>query len=392
MKRLVGRLCWAAALCAAVAAVGCTTHKQIFSEPEVLGGEEIDAETLNMGRTSYMLYCYACHGEEGDGKGPAAYAYWPPPRDFRKTSFKFAGVPEGDVPTDDELMRIVLDGLNGTAMLPWEIPEEDLWLALQYIKTFSPEKKGWRHPRKKPVAPTIAPDPFFVIPRVAVWDDDAFDEWITELGEAGEQVPGDAKGIEEFRKQKRAEAVAKQAEAIQKGAAQYHAGGCQLCHAAYVPPEQIVAWGGAPRATYPYDSDPKYSKTYEVVLVPPDFYRHPVRSAKQYWDADGNLRYDAVDFYRVIASGIPGTAMPSWAALPPEQVWAVAYYTASLSEQRYSPEAMQRRAELLALPPWTPPAPEPEPAPDVPAPAEGEPAQAEPAKPEPAEAQPETTP
>ncbi len=91
------------------------------------------------------------------------------------------------------------------------------------------------------------------------------------------------------------------------------------------------------------------------------------------------LFYDARDFYRVIASGIPGTAMPSWAALPPDRVWAVGYYVANLSEMKDSPEAREMRDALLALPEWKPPAPEPEPPAEAPA-ADAPPADAEPAK------------
>ena len=33
-----------------------------YTESILLGGEEVDADTLNLGRESYMLYCFACHG------------------------------------------------------------------------------------------------------------------------------------------------------------------------------------------------------------------------------------------------------------------------------------------------------------------------------------------
>jgi mono/diheme cytochrome c family protein len=328
----------------------------------VLGGEEIDAETLNEGRTAYTLYCYACHGHDGDGQGPASYGYWPPPRDFRQATFKFGGVPEGELPADEDLIRLVHNGLTGTAMLPWEISHEEAWLAVQYIKTFSPEGKGYRHPRKKPAGPKIPDDPFLVIPRTARWDESDLDDWIEAQRAAGAQIPSDPQGLEAWKKSKRAEAEAKRQQAIAAGEKQYHAGGCQLCHSAYVAPEKIIEMGGTPRAVYPWDPDPKFSATYGVVLVPPDFLRHPVRAAKRYHDDKGNLRYDALDFYRVIASGIPGTAMPSWAALPPEQVWAVAYYVANLAELRDTAEAASLRASLLALPEWKPPAEPPPPA------------------------------
>src|SRR5262249_50784561 len=56
------------------------------------GGVKADVHTLNAGHEAYMLNCYACHGEKGDGKGPSSYGLRPPPRDFTQGIFKFARV------------------------------------------------------------------------------------------------------------------------------------------------------------------------------------------------------------------------------------------------------------------------------------------------------------
>src|SRR5690349_18203941 len=100
---------------------GCEKNK--FTAPFILAdGTEISVETLEKGRTAYTLYCRACHGDNGDGHGPSALGLRPPPRDFRVGKFKFGGVPAGDLPSDQDLRRIVRGGLTGTAMLPWELP------------------------------------------------------------------------------------------------------------------------------------------------------------------------------------------------------------------------------------------------------------------------------
>src|SRR5262245_22070826 len=111
-----------------------------FTEGRTFAGEvQVDAATLNDGRDAYMLYCFACHGDKGDGKGPSSYGLRPPPRDFTKGVFKFARLRGGDeMPNDDDLERIVLGGLHGTAMLPWDIPKIELHKILQYIKTLGP--------------------------------------------------------------------------------------------------------------------------------------------------------------------------------------------------------------------------------------------------------------
>jgi len=134
MKALSQNLVLAIAL-AISGVVGCT--EQVFTEPMLLGGEEIEPEILNEGHDLYMRYCYACHGVAGDGTGPASLGLWPSPRDFRQGIFKFAGMTDEYLPTDDELMRIVKNGITGTAMPPWDFSDDELWLIIQYIKTFS---------------------------------------------------------------------------------------------------------------------------------------------------------------------------------------------------------------------------------------------------------------
>ena len=58
---------------------------------------------------------------------------------------KFAGVVEGDgLAADEDLHRIIKHGLNGTAMLPWDIPDTVICDIIHYIKTFSLEEEGYR--------------------------------------------------------------------------------------------------------------------------------------------------------------------------------------------------------------------------------------------------------
>ena len=57
------------------------------------------------------------HGDNGDGRGPAGIGLRPPPRDFTNPVFKFGGVAAGELPPDSEMLRVVKNGLAGTAML-----------------------------------------------------------------------------------------------------------------------------------------------------------------------------------------------------------------------------------------------------------------------------------
>src|SRR5262245_36719444 len=139
---------------ASLSLVAC--EEEEFSKSKTLGGKQVSAETLNAGKESYTHYCRACHGEKGDGHGPAALGLRPPPRDFTQGKFKFAAVESGSLPNDDDFRRIVKKGLHGTAMLPWEVPDQELSNIIQYVKTFSPK---WA--KEKPGKPIeTPPDPW----------------------------------------------------------------------------------------------------------------------------------------------------------------------------------------------------------------------------------------
>src|SRR4051812_34061435 len=117
----------------ALLVAGCSD----FKEPMKLGGQMVSAETLQRGKENYGHYCRQCHGDNGDGKGMSAPGLQPPPRDFSQGLFKFGGVSAPGLPPDSELIRIVKNGLHGSAMLPWDVPDEELKTVVQYIKTFS---------------------------------------------------------------------------------------------------------------------------------------------------------------------------------------------------------------------------------------------------------------
>ncbi len=289
-----------------------------FDKPMTLGGVTIPAERLNRGKAAYTQYCRACHGDHGDGTGPASYGLRPPPRDFTAGTFKFAHVSSGQLPTDADFVRIVKGGLHGTAMLAWDVPDATLLDIIQYVKTFSPRWKT-----ETPGTP-ITPGP---------------DPW----------------------------GPARKAEAVARGAKLYHGlAQCLQCHAAYETRAQIYADskeltgnGTTELRANPYEPELKESDyadrhyppnpdgTYpKLKLLPPDFLLNDARSGSR-----------VTDLYLTIASGVGGTAMPSWKlSLPEADLWALAYYVRSLVEMKDTPRAEALRQALASQPPWKPPA------------------------------------
>jgi mono/diheme cytochrome c family protein len=67
----------------------------------------------------YQRWCARCHGENGDGHGPAAVALrfnGRAPKAFQPGIFEFKSTPPGEPPTAQDIARTIRAGLPGTAM------------------------------------------------------------------------------------------------------------------------------------------------------------------------------------------------------------------------------------------------------------------------------------
>jgi mono/diheme cytochrome c family protein len=299
-----------AALLALALAVGaCKGYRTPeFSEPQKLGGKVVPADVLTHGARAYVQYCRACHGDKGDGKGPASKGLRPPPRDFTLGVFKFAAVPAGTLPHDEDLERIIRGGLHGTAMLAWDgIPEEKVHQIVQYVKTFSPR-----------------------------WKEEEPGEVIAPPEDAWKGREGDG---------------------VARGKKLYHGlARCQGCHPAFAPKPFIFEATKELTGTASLDfREDMYGPTltdseHGVKLLPPDFTRSTLRSIR-----DEQHRLE--DLYRVIASGVGGTAMPTWhGSLPDEDLWALAHYVDSLVALKGTDQARRLVEENLAADArWKPP-------------------------------------
>jgi DMSO reductase family type II enzyme heme b subunit len=92
------------------------------------------------GKAVYELKCAGCHGDRGDGKGPGAELLDPRPRDFTSGIFKIRST-SGKAPSDQDLFRIITEGMPGTSMPPWTVlPERERWNLVAYVKAFAPER------------------------------------------------------------------------------------------------------------------------------------------------------------------------------------------------------------------------------------------------------------
>ena len=109
----------------------------VVATPATVGAQAGDA---NAGKAVYQLKCIGCHGEKGDGKGPAAELLVPQPRDFTSGIYKIRTT-ANKVPSDQDLFKVITDGMPGTSMPAWKVlPEKDRWNLVAYIKAFAADK------------------------------------------------------------------------------------------------------------------------------------------------------------------------------------------------------------------------------------------------------------
>lgn len=107
-------------------------------EPD-LGTEEQRDE----GRQIYMDKCAQCHGETGQGDGYAEPFMRPIPRDFTAGVFKVRTTPSGELPTDEDLVRIIRDGMPYTGMPAWpRLSSRQIRNVVYYLKTFNDDFSG----------------------------------------------------------------------------------------------------------------------------------------------------------------------------------------------------------------------------------------------------------
>ena len=120
------------------AAVLAATFIALFgAAPAFVDAQAGDASA---GKAVYQLKCVGCHGEKGDGKGPAAELLVPQPRDFTSGIYKIRTT-AGKAPSDQDLFRIITDGMPGTSMPSWAVlPEKERWNLVAYIKAFAADK------------------------------------------------------------------------------------------------------------------------------------------------------------------------------------------------------------------------------------------------------------
>ncbi len=96
------------------------------------------SDKIGIARGLYREHCIHCHGMTGDGFGPTAVFLNPYPRDYRMGIFKFKSTGKGLKPTHADLVRVLREGIAGTAMPSFKVLDEDeIEAMVHYIRYLS---------------------------------------------------------------------------------------------------------------------------------------------------------------------------------------------------------------------------------------------------------------
>src|SRR3989449_602767 len=262
-----------------------------------------DAAMIAGGREIYTTRCAVCHGDSGDGKGPAALALPLKPANFRdkdgvaemRDNYWFWRVSEGG--------QVEPFKSEGSAMPPWkgQLSVEERWAVMAYQHTFSGHQGPhvpWEHPESVAMGRDIYAMACVMCHGVAGKGDGSVGPMLSPR--RAPQPPDFTRAEFQFR--------ATPPERLSRGKQLYADAECLACHGER-------GRGDGPSA--PTLKDNRNLPIAATDLTKPERFKNGARPE---------------DVYRTLMTGLAGTPMPSYAdSLEPDQAWDLVFYVLSLS-------------------------------------------------------------
>jgi mono/diheme cytochrome c family protein len=241
-------------------------------------------QRLARGRELYLAHCVACHGEKGDGRGPALRALYSRPRDFGEARFRLVTTTNA-VPSDDDLARVIRNGIPGSGMLGFDHLNEE---SIQAISTYV--RQLMREGVESRLRQRAADDDQMI-------DEDELSQEIVRL-----TTPGKPLAIPDPFPDSTPESIARGAELYRSGK-----GACIDCHG--------VRGTGDGRLKF-WNADGK-------PILPRDFTGGVFKSGRQ-----------PKQLFARILQGMPGTPMPGHPLLQTQEIVDLVHFILSLAPGR----------------------------------------------------------
>lgn len=97
-------------------------------------------QRVRAGREVFVHNCSGCHGMDADGNGAASTMLSPRPRNLVSGSFKFRTTPSGSMPSLEDIVRTIDQGVPGSSMPSFRLlPETEKYALAEYIKSLRPD-------------------------------------------------------------------------------------------------------------------------------------------------------------------------------------------------------------------------------------------------------------
>lgn len=252
-----------------------TAEQSLDTAPNELTTKD---EIPSPGRRLFLLHCGACHGPEGDGRGPAVRHLFPVPRDLRREPSRLVSTKNG-APTLEDTITVLRRGIPGTSMPSNdELDNDQLRLLAEEVCRL--RREGLR-------------EQFVNLLKIEDEEVDGqeVEESVDRLVSPGESIVPPSIGPAE-------------PSSIARGRKNYMEFGCANCHGE----------NGAGAAEQAWHDERGFP------VRPRDLAREPLKGGQ-----------DAASVYLRIAAGMPGTPHPSSKSVSQQQLIDVVQFCLSLS-------------------------------------------------------------
>ncbi len=96
-------------------------------------------ELLKQGKKIFEQTCAPCHGNKGDGKGPAGAVLKPPPTDFQKPLKEWPNT-RGNL---EKIFEVISKGIPNSSMVAWtQYSERERWALAYTVTQFAAQPKA----------------------------------------------------------------------------------------------------------------------------------------------------------------------------------------------------------------------------------------------------------
>jgi mono/diheme cytochrome c family protein len=275
-----------------VLAAGCFFNSK---KPIPVAIEEDQTPVAARPRTGPEMYaanCAPCHGDKGDGQGPAARFLYPVPRDFSEAQFRLVST-TNNIPSDEDLQNVIRRGMPGSAMLAFgHLSDQDIKALVGEVRRLirSGVEARLRQSGEDLNAAALA-------------------KTLDTVTRPGDPLPL-PKQIEK-----------PTAESIARGAALYIKIGCVACHGE-------KGKGDGPQEQRNNDG---------MLTRPRDFTLGIFKGGR-----------DPRQLYARVLRGMPGSPMPASSGLSEQQVGDLVHFMLSLSSPEITAQVEHRRRQIVA--------------------------------------------